>query len=110
VRLAKVVELTWRQVDWHAGTIVIRLKSKKPEGKVHYVPITPAVATILSQERGRHAVYVFTYVCQRNRHDPERGMLQKKGKRSPFTHDGWRKEWKRGPAPRRRRHRGFSLS
>ena len=98
VRLVKVVELTWRQVDWHARTIVIRLKSKKPEGTLHYVPITPAVATILSQERGRHPVYVFTYACQRNRHDPKRRTSQKKGERYPFTHDGWRKEWKRALA------------
>jgi integrase len=98
VRLANVVGLTWRQVDWQAGTIVFRVKSKKPEGELHYVPITPAVATILSQERGRHLTRVFTYVCARNRRDPKRGTLQKKGERDPFTQDGWRKEWKRALA------------
>jgi integrase len=95
VRLANVIELTWRQVDWQAGAMVFRVKSKKPGGELHYVPITPAVATILSQERGRHSTRVFTYVCARNRHDPKRNTLQKKGGRYPFTHDGWRQEWKR---------------
>jgi integrase len=98
VRLSNVIELTWRQVDWDASTIVFRIKSKKPGGELHYLPITPALALILSGERGRHPVRVFTYVCQRNRRDPRTGPLQQKGERYPFTHDGWRKEWKRALA------------
>lgn len=93
VRLANVIELTWPQVDWHAGTIVFRVKSKKPGGELHYIPITPAVATILAQERGRHPTRVFTYVCARTRHDPKHNLLQKKGERYPFTADGWRRAW-----------------
>ena len=57
------------------------------------MPITPAVATILSGERGRHPTRVFTYVCARNRHDPKRNILQRKGERYPFTKDGWRRAW-----------------
>ena len=93
VRIGNVIALQWRQVDWHAGIIVFRVKSKKPGGELHYVPITPAAATILSRERGHHPTRVFTYVCARNRHDPKRHTLQKKGERYPFTHDGWRRAW-----------------
>jgi integrase len=94
VRLGNVVGLTWQQVDWDARTIIFRVKSKKPGGEIHYIPITPAVAAILSLERGRNREHVFTYVCDRNRHDPRRGIVQRKGARYPFTHDGWRKAWK----------------
>jgi integrase len=94
LRLGNVVTLTWAQIDWDARTILFRVKSKKPGGELHYVPITPAVAAILSLERDRHRERVFTYVCDRNRHDPRRGFLQRKGARYPFTHDGWRKAWK----------------
>ena len=83
----------WPQVDWHALTIVFRVKSKKPGGDLHYVPITPAVSTILSRERGHHPTRVFTYVCARNRHDPKRNTLQNRGERYPFTKHGWRRAW-----------------
>jgi integrase len=98
VRLANVIELGWSQVDWDEGVIRFRVKSKKPGGELHYLPLTPALATILSRERGRHPVWVFTYVCNRTRHDPKRKLIQHKGERYPFTHDGWRKEWRRALA------------
>lgn len=94
LRLGNIIDLGWRQVDWDALTIVFRVKSRKPGGDLHYVPITPAVAAILSLERGRHVERVFTYVSDRNRHDPRTGQMQRKGVRYPFTHDGWRKAWK----------------
>lgn len=94
LRLGNIIDLGWRQVDWDARTIVFRVKSRKPGGELHYTPITPTVAAILSLERGRHSERVFTYVCDRNRHDPRTRQTQRKGARYPFTHDGWRKAWK----------------
>jgi integrase len=93
LRLGNVVSLLWKQVDWDARTISFRIKSKKPGGEIHYVPVTPAIAAILSVERGRHPERVFTYVCDRNRHDPRCGIRQERGQRYPLTHDGWRKAW-----------------
>jgi integrase len=93
MRLDNVVSLTWRQIDRQAGVITLRVKSKKPGGELHYVPITPAIGAILDQERGNHFQRVFTYVCERNRHDPRRNVRQDKGARYPYTHDGWRKAW-----------------
>ena len=93
VRLSNVIELCWRQIDWDARAIMFRVKSKKPGGELRYVPITRTVAAILSRERGNHPERVFTYVCDRNRHDPHQGLRQEKGKRYPFTADGWRRAW-----------------
>jgi integrase len=90
VRLGNVIGMTWRQVDWNASRIVFRVKSKKPGGELHYLPITPMVAAILSRERGHHASRVFTYVCARNR-----GTTRCRGERYPFTQSGWRRVWAR---------------
>jgi integrase len=87
--------LAWRQIDWQARTISFRVKSKKPGGSLRYVPITNELAALLSVERGRHPVYVFTYALARNRYDPERKQIQVKGVRYPFSKHGWRKAWKR---------------
>lgn len=92
-RLENCIGLTWRQVDWEAGIIRFRIKSRKPGGEPHVLPITPAVAAILATERGRHKLKVFTYVCARNRFDPKRRVTQRKGERYPFTKDGWRRAW-----------------
>jgi integrase len=94
-RLDNVRTLAWRQIDWQARTISFRVKSKKPGGSLRYVPITNELAALLSVERGRHPVYVFTYALARNRYDPERKQIQVKGVRYPFSKHGWRKAWKR---------------
>jgi integrase len=96
-RLESVIGLTWRQVDADAGTIVFRLKSKKPGGELHYLPITRAVAAILSRERGHDPVSF--YLCLRS--EPVRPTdqdISAEGWALPFTHDGWRKEWRRALA------------
>ena len=90
-RLSNVTGLTWRQVDWDAGRIVFRVKSKKPGGDTDYPPITVTVAAIHRATRN-HPVLVFTYVCARNRRCG--AVAQHKGQRYPFTKNGWRKEWK----------------
>lgn len=93
VRLENAIGLTWPQIDWDARTITFRTKSRKPGGALHVLPLTGAIAAVVSRERGNHRDFVFTYVCARNRHDPHTGAMQRKGERYPFTHDGWRKAW-----------------
>jgi integrase len=93
VRLNNVICLTWPQIKREAGYIVLQVKSKKPGGEPHYVPITKAVAAILEGERGRHPIRVFTYICQRDGSDRWSKMPQKKGERYPFSQWGWRKAW-----------------
>jgi integrase len=52
------------------------------------------VVAVLTSERGHHRDRVFTYLSHRTRHDPHAGVAQEKGRRYPFTLNGWRKEWK----------------
>lgn len=93
LRRSAIVRLTWRQVDLEGLEVRVVLKSKEPGGRPHIVPITPPMAAILQQERGRHSERVFTYVCERNRWDRYRKRQQRKGERYPFTANGWRKAW-----------------
>src|SRR5262245_7212766 len=94
LRLDNVVRLSWRQVDWDAREIRLRVKG----GKQKAIAISSAMLAILEGERGRNFQRVFTYECRRNRHDRHHGIVQKKGERYPFTHDGWRVDWKRALA------------
>src|SRR3546814_1834209 len=38
LRLKALTTLTWRQVDWDAGQIRVRLKSHTPDGTEHVLP------------------------------------------------------------------------
>jgi len=93
VRLENAIGLRWDQIDWQGRTLTFRVKSRRPGGKLLVLPLTDALAQLLAREQGRHREVVFTYICRRNRHDPHRGVMQAKGARYPFTHDGWRKDW-----------------
>ena len=97
-RLANCLGLRWDQVDWSRRVITFRIKSRKPGGRVHVVPISDAIAAVLSVERGRHPEMVFTYECQRTARHPvgeRRGKRQmeerRKGTRYPFSPYGWRR-------------------
>jgi integrase len=89
VRLRNAIELTWGQVDFDAGVIRLLVKSKKPGGEVHFVPLIPELVALLSAERGNHNERVFTYEVVRGRQG------RRKGQRHPFTQTGWRRAWER---------------
>ena len=93
VRLENAIGLRWDQIDWQGRAITFRVKSRRPGGKLLVLPLTDSLAQLLAREQGRHREVVFTYICRRNRHDPHHGVMQTKGTRYPFTHDGWRKDW-----------------
>jgi integrase len=93
VRLENAIGLRWDQIDWQGRAMTFRVKSRRPGGKLLVLPLTDGLAQLLAREQGRHREIVFTYVCRRNRHDPHHGVVQTKGARYPFTHDGWRKDW-----------------
>lgn len=92
MRLMNAVRLTWAQIDVEAGSIAIRVKSRKPGGREHVVPISAAVAKLLAGQHGKHPIFVFAYECRRSRGG------RRKGERYPFSATGWRKEWKRALA------------
>jgi integrase len=93
VRLENAIGLRWDQIDWQGRAITFRVKSRRPGGKLLVLPLTDGLAQLLAREQGRHREIVFTYICGRNRHDPHHGVMQVKGARYPFSHDGWRKDW-----------------
>jgi len=93
VRLENAVGLRWDQIDWQGRTLTFRVKSRRPGGKLLVLPLTQELAVLLAREQGRNKEMVFTYVCRRNRHDRHHDVMQTKGERYPFTHDGWRKDW-----------------
>jgi integrase len=87
VRLSNAIRLTWPQVDFDAGVIRLVVKSRMPGGQVHYVPLVPQLVALLSAERGRHPVYVFTYEVRKGRGGRKRSTFH------PYTQTGWRKSW-----------------
>jgi integrase len=87
LRLSAILSLTWHQVDWDAGRIMVRLKSRQPGGRPHVLPITRPMRALLQGLRGQHQIHCFTYVCAKSR------AQRRKGERYPFSRNGWRKDW-----------------
>lgn len=96
MRLGNVRRLRWRDVDFAAATATIRLKSRKPGGRNHVVPLTLSLINLLKAERGNHFAYVFTYECTKPRRikgADGKPLHRLKGARYPFSRDGWRRAW-----------------
>jgi len=91
LRKENVLGLKWDQIDDLAGTITVRVKSKKPGGKLLVIELTAGMRAVLGAERGRHPIYVFTYLCQH----VAKGRIR--GRRYPFALDGnnFRRDWDR---------------
>lgn len=92
LRQAPVLQLKWSQYSPLTRTIIIRLKSRKPGGRIHTVPLTDEAVEIIEAQRGRHDEYVFTYVCKKSRKD------RKAGQRYQFSQSGWQKGWREAMA------------
>ncbi len=92
LRLSNVIRLTWKEVDLAAGKLTVKTKSRRPGGKSHTIPITPVLRALIANERGNHPIFVFTYLCEKNRND-KMGAKRLAGHRYPFSADGWRKAW-----------------
>ncbi|MBL8659668.1 MAG: site-specific integrase [Rhodospirillales bacterium] len=89
MRKMNAIQLTWSQVHWDEGEIKIRVKSRKPGGEEHTIPISSAVRGLLAAQYGKHPIFVFSYICRRSRGG------RRKGERYPFSASGWRGDWKR---------------
>jgi integrase len=82
-RRENVLGLCWDQIDWDRRVITFRSKSKKPGGKLHQLPLSEGLRALLAGERGRHPVFVFTYVCRHGN-----GTTHRRGERYPLALDG----------------------
>lgn len=61
VRLSNCIGLDWSQVDLEGREITFRVKSRRPGGKVHVVPISDECRALLSTLGPKEAGPVFTY-------------------------------------------------
>lgn len=89
-RKAAIVALRWDKINWRDGEATITNKGGAP----HSFPLTAAmVQLILQQPKLDDCPFVFTYVCER--HAPARKDRPRrvKGKRYPFSEEGWNRKW-----------------
>lgn len=59
LRLGNIVGLQWQQIDFSAGMIRLRVKSRKPGRKVHELPITKPLFDLLQEQGPKAAGPVF---------------------------------------------------
>lgn len=84
LRLAECF-IKWEQIDWQARTVTVIQKGGRP----HSIPLSQEMIAIITPQRGRHPVWVFTYVCVRSSKDHRRG------ERYPVTYEGMKTAWRR---------------
>ncbi len=84
LRLAECF-IRWDQIDWDARTISVIQKGSRP----HVIPLTAEMIAIITPQRGRHPVWVFTYVCARG------SKVHQRGERYPVTYQGMKTAWRR---------------
>lgn len=80
------------QVDFEAGVITVRVKSRKPGGRLHRVPITQPMKILLANELGHHPDAVFTYVAHATRDG------RRHGRRYPISYSSFYTAFKRAAA------------
>tara|TARA_Y100000588_G_scaffold334219_1_gene373567 strand:+ start:82 stop:1239 length:1158 start_codon:yes stop_codon:yes gene_type:complete len=88
-RLSALRQLRWQDVDIDAGWMTFREKTRRKVER-HRLPISAPLRQFLLVKQGEHPEYVLTYTAIRT--NKRNGIV--KGKRYPFTQDGWRKRWR----------------
>jgi integrase len=92
MRVSTIIWLKWNHVKWSEGCISFRGKGDE----LHELPITRAIAAILSVEQGRHPVFVFTFIARKSYPTPRTGGRRITGQRYPFCeYPGWNYWWRR---------------
>lgn len=61
LRLSNIARLDWSQVDMRARQIAFQVKSRKPGGKTHVLPITAGMLVLLANQQPADKGPVFTY-------------------------------------------------
>lgn len=97
VRLANVVALRWQQIDWLKLTITFRVKSRKPGGKLHTIPMDDQTAAVLRrQPRSADAQpsdLVWTYAATTASRNQRRKVAHVAGQRYPVTRHLLNQRW-----------------
>ena len=107
IRARNAYALKKEQVNGSLKRIKFWVKSKTrnrrtgESGKLKFVPITPAIETILRRVWDQHPTQVFTYICRKSRSwRDKQGQrhFHRKGMRYPFTDSILRDRWFEGRA------------
>lgn len=61
LRLSNIVGLDWSQIDMQARQITFQVKSRKPGGKTHVLPILPDMLVLLANQGPQDKGAVFRY-------------------------------------------------
>ncbi len=89
-RKSAIIGLRWDKLNWQAGEATIINKGGAP----HEFPLSPAmVQLIFEQPKLDDCPFVFTYVCERPAPKRKDRPQRIKGKRYPFSEEGWNRKW-----------------
>lgn len=98
LRRREAVNLTWADVNWDERPERRTITVVRKGGARRTLPLTAAMAAILSPLKGHHASAVFTYRAQRARATGKGGKVRTRGTRYPITINGLNTAWQRhGP-------------
>ena len=91
MRISNITEMRWDQVSIPELTVTVRQKA----GRIHVAALTPHLAELIEQQRGRHATRVFAYHVTRERqYIPAYGRFYDKGEYVPVTTSAHYKRWR----------------
>jgi integrase len=89
-RKAEVVTLRWADVDFANMRAKVTVKG----GEVHSFPLTPRMRTLIANQP-KACPQVFTYVAERDSPPRKDRVRRIKGKRYPFSKQGWDRKWRK---------------
>lgn len=81
LRVTNACKLRWEQVDLDSGVLTVTQKGNR----VHRIPITPRIRSILEPLRGHHPVFVFTYLAKKTGKVPNIDKRTLAGERYPIA-------------------------
>jgi integrase len=85
-RKSNLIGLRWEHV-MEEDIIFRNVKSRKPGGETHILPMSPEMRELIESQRGKHPEYVFTHIQRRPRPGKPAGTLQ------PICRESLRSTW-----------------
>jgi len=88
-RLSEVLFMEKAKIDRRARTARVIAKG----GREVVIALTDEMMVLIERNWMHHPTRLWTYICQAN-FTGKNGAIRRKGRRYPFTQDGWREAWK----------------
>lgn len=89
-RKAEVVTLRWADVDFIEMRATVTVKG----GERHSFPLTPRMRDLIANQP-KECPQVFTYVAERDSPPRKDRVRRVKGRRYPFSKQGWDRKWRK---------------